>query len=192
MTRSQKFILFTTLALIVILYALMNSLREGVKASPTKVRKDFSPEIEVEINNPINIIPASDGLIDTRNWSIYKSDDFGFQIKYPTGWGIEKIYSPYTKNETLFLTFSNPSEDFFVGITISNTPFEEVVESESNEDLFSTEKLNIRGIGSVVQITRANPYESDVSFVFQRGDYTYTMRSSPDLGRVMLATLTFI
>ena len=193
MTLTRKIVLFLALVIIVLLYTVMSDLKEDNDVPVIKDLKDFSPKTEVEINNPITITPNSNGLIDTKDWPIYENDDFGFQIKYPTGWGIEKIYSPYTKSETLFLTFSNPPEDFFVGITISNTPFEEVVESEKGGDyLISTEKFNTKGIGSVLQITKTSSYESDVIFVFHYGDNTYAMRSSPNLGRAMLATLTFI
>ncbi len=192
MSPTRKIILFLALALIVILYAVVNNPKEDNNVSIIKNRKDFSPEIEVEINNPITVTPNSNGLIDTKNWPTYKSDDFGFQIKYPTGWGIEKLYSQYSKDEIVFLTFSPVYEDFFVGISISNTPFEEVVKSESSEDLISTKNINIGRIGSVLQITRDNPYESDVSYVFRHGDYTYAMRTSSDLGPAMLATLIFV
>jgi hypothetical protein len=192
MTRSQKIILFTALALIIILYALMNSLRQNEKLPTVKNRKDFSPKTEVEITNPIAVIPKRDGFIDTQNWPVYRGEDLGFEIRYPTGWGIKRLYSVYAKDEIVFLIFSPVPYDFSAGISILNTPFEKVVESESSKNLISTEKINIGELGSVLQITRANSYDEDVSFVFQHGNYTYVMRSSSDLGRAMLATLTFI
>ena len=196
MTRSKRVILFFALALFVLLYALVNHLREreipNLTTSNVNNYRDFSPKIEVPITDPIVITPEHDGSINTRDWPVYKGEDLGFEIRYPTGWGIKRLYSPYIKDEIVFLTFSPVPEDFFVGISISNTPFEKAVESESSKNLISTEEINVVGLGSVLRITRTNSFDSDVSYVFRRGNYTYVMRASPDLGRAMLATLTFI
>ena len=196
MTRSKKVILFLAIALIVVLYALANHLRQGGVVLPltstNNNRRDFSPKTEVEIADPISITPKPDGSIDTRNWPVYKGEDLGLEIKYPIGWGVKRLYSPYVKDEIVFLTFSPVPYDFLVGISISNTLFEKAIESESSKKLISTEKINIEGLGSVLQITRANSFDEDVSFIFQHGNYTYVMHASSDLGRAMLATLVFI
>lgn len=199
MSKTKKFTLVFIIAIIVLLYAVVNNLGKNtsivdtVPISTAPIRRDFSPKVEVQITNPINVVTKRDGSIDTQNWPVYQSADLGLEIKYPTGWGVKWLRSLANKDELVFLTFSPVPEDFFVGISISNIAFEEAVKLESEKNLISTEKINIGTIGPVLQITRFNPHDdSDVSYVFKRGNYTYIMRSSSDLGQAMLATLSFI
>ena len=195
MTRSQKFILFTALALFVIIYALMNSLRQGgVAPPPTSTnnnRRDFSPKTEVQITDPISIAPKPDGSINTQNWPVYRSTDLGFEIKYPTGWGIKKAYSN-EKDVVFSLYFSSVPHDFFVNLTIFTTPLNQIIESESGQNPISVKTIALGNVKSVLQIKRGEKSNPEVSYIFQRGVYTYVMRGLSDLERAMLATLVFI
>ena len=187
-------ITITTLAMVLFSYALVNYFKQhgGEVVPVTKNRRDFSPKIELQISNPITIVPSSDGTIDTQNWPVYKSADLGFEIKYPTGWGIKRLYSTYVEGEIVFLAFSPVPEDFFISINILTTPFAKVVESESGKNLISTKTVTTSGISLISQITKGNPLNPDTSYVFYRDNYTYIMRGPLDLMHAMLATFSFI
>ena len=130
MTRSRKIILFLALALIVVLYALANNLRE--KAPPRNQSTWINYD---DLNRSKYEIPISDSPMDftaaltsnVNEWPTYRNEQFGFSLKYPPGWGVT---NQRFEGDVWFIGFTHSEHDFFFGMSITRDSLEDKIELE--------------------------------------------------------------
>lgn len=94
MTRAKKAILFLALALIVLLYAVVNNLKKNT--------------------NTADLASAS-LTSDVNKWPTYRNEKYGFEVKYPAGWEI--VVSKQTDLENLYFSFTNKGAEI-VGLGV--------------------------------------------------------------------------
>ncbi|MFH1170711.1 MAG: hypothetical protein V1704_04100 [Candidatus Vogelbacteria bacterium] len=196
MARSQKFILFTALALIVILYALMNSLRGSNSGRPL-INKPTIINYN-DLNNSRYEIPISDSPMDftvaltsdVNTWPTYRNEQFGFSLKYPPGWGVtnEKF-----KGDTWFIGFSFSPHDFFFGMSITRDSLEDKITLEKGTDFLRMEEVpDIDGVKIVKIFSHPTEYSPEISsYVFENNGYSFAFRIDPEFFRLILPTLHF-
>ncbi len=92
MTRTKKLILVVAIATIVLLYAVVNHLKQDTTNA---------------ITNPTEFpTTLDDALISAVNkWPIFRNEKYGFEVRYPVGWEIN--VSKQTDLENLYFSFIN-------------------------------------------------------------------------------------
>ena len=192
MTRSQKFILFTALALIVVLYALMNSLRQNepliVPRQPQRIDSISRYEIPIS-DSPMDFTLALTS--DVNTWPTYRNEQFGFSLKYPPGWGVT---NEGFAGDVWSIGFSESEHDANFGFSISRDSLDDKIILEKGNNFLRLEKgPEVDGVKIVKIIFPLNEYykENIISYVFTHRDYGFGLRGDPWLLHLTLPTLSF-
>ncbi len=193
MTKSKKVILIIALALIMILYAVVNN-RE--KTLP----QDGTPTVNYDDRNRSKYeIPISDSPMDfttaltsnVNDWPTYRNEQFGFSIKYPPGWGVtnEKF-----DGDVWFISFRFSPHDFFFGMSITRDSLENKIELEKGKDFLRLEEgPKIDGVKITKVVHSLNEYyqENPISYVFENNGYSFALRIDSEFFRLILPSLHF-
>ena len=60
---------------------------------------------DVPIGEPAPLVRDASGKIDTTSWPIYRNEQYGFEIKYPPGLGVQNVLPSYRATGDVFMVF---------------------------------------------------------------------------------------
>lgn len=84
--------------------------------------------------------------VDVSNWNIYRSEEHGFELKYPKNLIIEEISNSYVENlENRYILFSNPENGADIFLGVKNSAEENVSPRPFRTGIGASESLS-RGV----------------------------------------------
>ncbi|MEK7610491.1 MAG: hypothetical protein AAB468_01965 [Patescibacteria group bacterium] len=74
---------------------------------------------DVPIGEPAPLVRDASGKIDTTSWPVYRNEQYGFEIKYPPGLGVQNVGTDIHTPERIFVVyFKKVQEDSVAGVIV--------------------------------------------------------------------------
>lgn len=151
-----------------------SSMKEDETLSTTTTETTTEDDVQPEI------ITSN---IDTSNWKTYRSDEYGFEVKYPGDWFVrENNSNPELMASVYFKTDNSNMNDYGISVYVSNMP-SQGLDCQGIIDKYNNSNVQRFEYGEIVidkkRITQLKGWNRDFWTYFEDVDKYYNVTFLP-------------